>query len=451
MDGEKRSEAWVRIVGLPVSLWDRAILRRIGEECGGFLAVDSQTEKLEDLQWAWILVKLNGEKLPNVVEVWVEDLCYEVTLWWEVRPVLRTAMARKSGNIVGTESEVGGEAIKRAVERVRGEDDAPRLEDLLRPADGTRGQTSGLGQAVGHGWCSVRPSIGPQGSGGPPSPRRAEPFVASGPAPLEAFPCEFGLSHFGLPSLKGSGWAKAKEPIVPGLGCRGLTLPLAEERAQLGASYISGPRLMGGPNHSISSFWVYESLRRPLAEEQLLEENSKTDCALMEEASRHGNASNPCGTLVCDFSSPPSFSGRTPLGEYYDHSGPGLEKFQRESPGRMVIGKESSVMETVSRWELMEVNNGSIEESGEELCLASATPLEVRGWEETSWEESDLPRFNKFLGFSIEGLEKDILELLVKIRKRRERVHSKTLLEKSKFERELKRLECSINYEGGRK
>ena len=142
---------------------------------------------------------------------------------------------------------------------------------------------------------------------------------------------------------------------------------------------------MGGPDHSISSFWVYESLRRPSAEEQLLEESSKTDCALMEEASRYGNASNPCGTLVGDFSSPPSsFSGRTPLGEYYDCSGAGLEKFQRESSGRMVIGKESSVMETVTRWELMEVNNGSIEESGEELCLASAMPLEVRGWDETS-------------------------------------------------------------------
>ena len=41
------------------------------------------------------------------------------------------------------------------------------------------------------------------------------------------------------------------------------------------------------------------------------------------------------------------------------------------------------------------------------------------------------------------------MDFLVKIRKRRERVHSKTLLEKSKFERELKRLECSITYEGG--
>ena len=196
---------------------------------------------------------------------------------------------------------------------------------------------------------------------------------------------------------------------------------------------------------------MYESLWRPSAEEQLLEESSKTDYALMEEASRYGNASNPCGTLVCDFSSSPSsFFDRTPLREYYDCSEAGSEKFQRESPGRMVIGKEFSVMETVTRWELMEVNNGNTEESGDELCLASATPLEVRGWEETGWEESDLARFSKFLGFSTEGL-KDILEFLVKIKKRRERVHSKTLLEKSKFERELKRLECSINYEGWRK
>ena len=48
------------------------------------------------------------------------------------------------------------------------------------------------------------------------------------------------------------------------------------------------------------------------------------------------------------------------------------------------------------------------------------------------------------------GLEKDILDFMVKIRKRREKVHSKSLLENSKFERELKRLECSINYKGGR-
>ena len=260
--------------------------------------------------------------------------------------------------------------------------------------------------------------VRPQGSDGPPLPRCAVPCVAFGPAPFEAFPHKFGLSYLRLLSLKG--WAKEKEPVGLGLGCRGLALPLAEGRAQLGLSCpfnISGPSLMGGPDQSISSLWVYESLWRPSAEEQLLEESSKTDCALMEKASRYGNASNPCGILVCDFSSPPSsFSGRTPLGDYYDRSGAGLEKFQKQSPGRIVTGKESSVMESITHWELMEDNNGNLEESGEELCLASAMPLEVRGWEEASWEESDLARFSKFLRFSTKGLEKDILEFLVKIK-----------------------------------
>ena len=115
----------------------------------------------------------------------------------------------------------------------------------------------------------------------------------------------------------------------------------------------------------------------------------------------------------------------------------------------MVNAPGATEDETITRWELMEVNNGSNKESREELCLVQTMPQEVKGWEEVSWKESNLVRFSKFLGFPTEGLEKDILDFLVKIRKRRERVHSKTLLEKSKFERELKRLECSITYEGG--
>ena len=82
--------------------------------------------------------------------------------------------------------------------------------------------------------------------------------------------------------------------------------------------------------------------------------------------------------------------------------------------------------------------------------MVRTVPHEATEWEEVNWEDSELARFSKFLGFSTKGLEKDILDFLVKIRKRRERVHSKVLLEKLKFKRELKRLECSINYEGGR-
>ena len=78
-------------------------------------------------------------------------------------------------------------------------------------------------------------------------------------------------------------------------------------------------------------------------------------------------------------------------------------------------------------------------------------PQVLRSEKETNWEESSLAKFSKLLGFSIEGLEREILDFLSNIRKRRERIHSKGLLEKSKFERELKRLECSVKYKGNAK
>ena len=67
---------------------------------------------------------------------------------------------------------------------------------------------------------------------------------------------------------------------------------------------------------------------------------------------------------------------------------------------------------------------------------------------EGKWEVSGLARFSQFLGFPTEGLKKEILNFFNQNQKKREKIHSKELLEKSKFERELKRLECSINYEG---
>ena len=41
----------------------------------------------------------------------------------------------------------------------------------------------------------------------------------------------------------------------------------------------------------------------------------------------------------------------------------------------------SAEKEIVTRWELMEVNNGNNEESREELCLVQTMPQEVKGWE----------------------------------------------------------------------
>ena len=64
-------------------------------------------------------MKQNGEALPNVVEIWVEESCYLVTLWWEVRPVMKVTTNGKSGKTVATGEEVGVEASTRASERVK--------------------------------------------------------------------------------------------------------------------------------------------------------------------------------------------------------------------------------------------------------------------------------------------------------------------------------------------
>ena len=49
MEEEKEREAWVRIVGLPISLWNRDILSKVGEVCGGFLGIDVKTKRMEEL------------------------------------------------------------------------------------------------------------------------------------------------------------------------------------------------------------------------------------------------------------------------------------------------------------------------------------------------------------------------------------------------------------------
>ena len=128
-----------------------------------------------------------------------------------------------------------------------------------------------------------------------------------------------------------------------------------------------------------------DGLWRPSVEEQSLEENSKIDDALMEEALRYGNASNFFGPLVCVSPSPPSFfSGWTPPGEYYDRSGVVLDASQREFMDRRMIGRMSSVKKTVDREELLEDNNGEMGSSGKELCLAGESVPEIRDWREAN-------------------------------------------------------------------
>ena len=204
-----------------------------------------------------------------------------------------------------------------------------------------------------------------------------------------------------------------------------------------------------GPDAAISTFWVKDGQWGLCGDETQWGGISRTDCALLEEDARYDNALSSSGMVALDPSSPffSSF-GRTPLKESIDRSGVLVDSTKGDS---LRNGTGYSEQFVGKCWDLVEISNDSMEVNRKALCLARPISQEEGGWVEERWEESDLARFSQFLGFSTEGLEKDILEFMVKIRKRRERIHSKAMLEKSKFERELRRLECSVNYEGGKK
>ena len=61
-----------------------------------------------------------------------------------------------------------------------------------------------------------------------------------------------------------------------------------------------------------------------------------------------------------------------------------------------------------------------------------------------------MARFSKFLGFSTEGFEGEILNLLLWTKRRRKQNIKKDIIGSTKFDRELKKLEWSINYNGAR-
>ena len=56
-------------------------------------------------------------------------------------------------------------------------------------------------------------------------------------------------------------------------------------------------------------------------------------------------------------------------------------------------------------------------------------------------------KFSKSLGFSREGVEEEILKLLLRLKTRRDQGKKKGTLGPTRFDWEVKKLECSINYD----
>ena len=55
--GEHAKQIWVRVVGLLLHFWNWEEFRKMGDCCGGLVAMDEDTTNFSQLQWARLLVK----------------------------------------------------------------------------------------------------------------------------------------------------------------------------------------------------------------------------------------------------------------------------------------------------------------------------------------------------------------------------------------------------------
>ena len=98
---DQEKEAWIRVVGLPLHLWTGEIMKKVGDSCGGFVALDEETASKIDLHWARILVKMNSNVKPASVNLLTGARSYELQIWWEIRPTVAEVFPRSSRTFGG--------------------------------------------------------------------------------------------------------------------------------------------------------------------------------------------------------------------------------------------------------------------------------------------------------------------------------------------------------------
>ncbi|KAG5609718.1 hypothetical protein H5410_020999 [Solanum commersonii] len=75
---------WIRVLGLPLHLWNSETMRKIGDKCGGWLENEEETELKNHLRWARIRVKGPREKIPPSIEVEDENLVFSMPSYRDI-------------------------------------------------------------------------------------------------------------------------------------------------------------------------------------------------------------------------------------------------------------------------------------------------------------------------------------------------------------------------------
>ena len=403
-------------------------------------------------------MRLRGELRPSVLEIEVEEEIYAMSLWWECWPVMR----RNRRNEAGRHSS---EVISRVGQRVTKEWVSVRLETLNPSDDGMDVQGVGSGRIevspvlspTTRTWAltskihSLSPIVGPKMSGSMDLKMKGVAASDFGPDAGPSFRMEdVGCYAKGLASPIAR---SSNEGLNCSKGC--------SQQPDPGGKLREDPKSSAAQEETSFLLKCLASSYTPESEPFVARESedtrklqggvrlTETDRALEEESMRYGMGSGSWGKRALGDSHLNSFLfDRTPGGEFYDHSGDLNEEVRADNSMWLTVYEACN--ERINGCKELGVTKSNSDKGRGMEGVGDTYDAQVeRSEPEGKWEESGLAKFSQFLGFPTEGLEKEILNFLTKIRKRLEKIHSKELLEKSKFERELKRLECSINYERG--
>ena len=100
-------------MGIPLHLWTGEILKKVGDSCGGFVALDEETAFKMDLHWARIMVKMNSTGKPASVNLLAGARSYELQIWWEIQPTVAEVFPQSS-RTYGVPAELGEEDDRKA-------------------------------------------------------------------------------------------------------------------------------------------------------------------------------------------------------------------------------------------------------------------------------------------------------------------------------------------------
>ncbi|RVX20319.1 hypothetical protein CK203_004873 [Vitis vinifera] len=416
-DGNQTKEVWVRVVGLPLHCWSEEMFKSIGDCCGGLVGVDEDTKNLSQLQWARILVKNNGNFLPGTLNLVVKSFCYAVRLWWEVQPRVSAVepmmnQRRREGERMrekGDKQSRAGNSGGKEKEgwRAAGADGsgAVRKRKRKEKCDGDK-----MGVSV-EGLAGYSKKEGEVGSS-----------EKDGVEGLDSCKCgdrwEKGQSSRGGEWAAHEGWA----------GPVGTQIQSGRRRGQPILASVSAPFAYKSPWDELSvnarassclepaeDFFAEDSLvggMGPAAAIGTPERCSITDECFLEEASKRDVAVS---------------------------RSEGSRRGVKYQPSKHASAEERMVEKSTSGF-FPQIDGRK--EWGEEA---------EKNME--SWSYSCLAKFCHCLGMPTEGCERDILKLLHKMRDRRDRSENLSGKKRkgqrtSRFDRELKKLEWSMNYSG---